>query len=113
MGYKLTLQRNIDNHVLSNPAKANDAPNLALARGPNMDDISLYVPHYTPSISSQKLMLGHIVSKTPTELSFIERSSYMKNKTTENDWTFEPGVGDGVDIPVYVLAGFLQKDQFI
>ena len=33
-------------------------------------------------------MLGHIVSKTATELSYIKRSSVMKDITTENIWTF-------------------------
>ena len=112
LGYKLTLQRKSDNHVLSDPAQANDAANLALARRVIIDDISLCVPHYTPSISNQKLMLGHIVSKTPTELTYSKRSSYMKDVTTENVWTFELGVGDGVDIPIHVIVGFMQKDQF-
>ena len=70
--YKLTLQRNSDNHVLSHPPGANDAANLLSAGRVNIDDISLYVPHYTPSISNHKVMIGHIVSKTPTELSYIK-----------------------------------------
>ena len=112
MGYKITLQRNSDNHVLSHPAQANDALNLALAGRVIIDDISLYVPHYTSSVSNQKLLLGDIVSKTPTESSFIKRSSYMKDVTTENNWTFALGVGDGIDIPIYVIVGFMQRDQF-
>ena len=89
MGSKITLQKNSDNHVLSHPPQANDAANLALAGAVIIDDIRLYVPQYTPSISNQKLVLGHIVSKTPTELSYIKRWSYMKNLTTDNDCTFE------------------------
>ena len=57
-------------------------------------------------------MLEHIVSKTPTELTYIKRSSYMKDVTTENNWTFELGVGDGIDIPIYLVVGFIQRDQF-
>ena len=68
MGYKLTLQRNSDNHVLGHRAGTN-AENLAIAGRVNIEDLSWYDPHYTLSISSQKLMLGHIVSKAPTELS--------------------------------------------
>ena len=110
LGYKLTLQRNNDNHVLGHPVQTNDAVNVALARRVIIDDIShvlghplqtngavnvaladrvfiddigLYVQHYIPSISNQKLMLGPIVSKTPTELSFTKRSSYRKDVTTE------------------------------
>ena len=85
MGYKLTLQRNSDNHVLSHPAQAIDAANLALAGRVIIDDISWFVPHYTPSISNHTLMLEHVVSKALIELSYIKRSSYMEDVTTENN----------------------------
>ena len=57
-------------------------------------------------------MLGHIVCKAATELTYIKRSSFMKDITTENIWTFELGVGDGFNIPIYVVVGFLQREQF-
>ena len=107
LGYKLTLQRNGDNHVLSHRAGAPNADNLVLAGKVIIEDLCWYVPHYTPSISNQKLVLGHIVSEAPTELSYSERSSYMKDVTTGKNWTFELGMGDGVDIPIYVIVGLL------
>ena len=112
MGYKFTLPRNSDNHVLSHPAQTNDAANLVLAGRVIIDGISWYVPHYTPSISNQNLMLSNITSKTPTELTYIKRSSYMKDVTTENNWTFELGVQGSLDVPTYVIVGFTQRDQF-
>ena len=112
MGYKLTLQRNSDNHVLSHPAQASYAANLALAGRVIIDDISWCVPHYTSRISNQKLMLSIIASKTPTELTIVKRSPYMKDVTTENNYTFELGVEDGTDVRIYVIVGFLQRDQF-
>ena len=108
---KLTLQRNSDNHILSHSA-GTKAENVALTGIVTIDDISWYVPHYTPNISNQKLMLGHIVCKAPTELSYIKRSSYMNDVTTENTWTCELGVGDGINQPIYVMVGFMQRDQF-
>ena len=36
----------------------------------------------------------------------------MKDVTTESNWTFELGVGDGIDILIYVIVGFMQRDQF-
>ena len=57
-------------------------------------------------------MLGHIESKAPTELSYIKRSSYLKDVTTENIRTFQSDVGDGIDIPIYVRVAFMQGDQF-
>ena len=57
-------------------------------------------------------MLGQIVSRTATELPYIEGSFYMKNVTIENNWTFELGVGDGIDKPFYIIVGFMQRDEF-
>ena len=88
LGYKLTSQKSSDNHVLSHPAGANGAANHALAGVVTIDDISLYVPQYTPIISNQRLMFGHFVCKAATELSYIQRSSNMKDVTTESKWTF-------------------------
>ena len=112
LGYKLTLQRTSDNHILSHPSQAKAAANLALPGTVIIDDISWYVPHYALSISNQKLLLSNIASKTPTELTYIKRSFCMKDVTTENNWTFELGVGDGIDIPICVIVGFMQRDQF-
>ena len=36
----------------------------------------------------------------------------MKDVTAEITWTFELGVGDGINIPIYVIVGFMQRDQF-
>ena len=74
-GYQSTKQRKSDNQVKSHPEQGTDAANVALAGRFIIDDISSYVPHYTPSISNQLLMLEHIVSKTPTELTYIKRHS--------------------------------------
>ena len=112
LGYKLTLQKNNDNHELSYPAQANDAINLALAGRVIIKDLSWYVVHYTRSISNQKFLWDYITSKDPTELAYIKRSSYMKDVTTENNWVFDLGEGDGIDLPIYVIVGFMQRDQF-
>ena len=97
---------------MSQRAGAADRKNLALAKRVVIEDIGLYVPHYPLNKSNQKLMLGHIVSKAATELSYFKTSSWMKNVTTEKKWTFELGVGDGIDIPICLTVGFIQKDQF-
>ena len=96
----MTLHWNSDNHLFSHPTVANDAANLVLAGTNILNDISLNVPHHTPSISNQKSIMGHIVSKRAMELSYIKRLSYMKDVTTENNSNFELGVRDVVDIPI-------------
>ena len=36
----------------------------------------------------------------------------MKGVTTENNRTFELVAGESVDVPIYVVVGFMQRDQF-
>ena len=84
------LQRNNDNHVLSRRAGATNADNVVLAGRVIMQDLSWYIPHYTPNIPNQKIMLGHIVSEAPNEISYKKRSSYVKNVTAENNWPTGP-----------------------
>ena len=36
----------------------------------------------------------------------------MKDVLTENNWTFELGVGDGSDISIHVIVAFKRRDQF-
>ena len=73
LGYKLTLKGNNENHVLSHPAGAIDAASLSLAERVIIDDLNWYVPHFTPNISNQKLMLGHIENRAATEITYFER----------------------------------------
>ena len=36
----------------------------------------------------------------------------MRGITTEKYWTFELGVADSIDVPIYVKVGLMQRDQF-
>ena len=57
-------------------------------------------------------MLEQIISKTATELSYVNWSSKMKDATTEKNWKFELGVGNRTDVPIYIIVGFMQSDRF-
>ena len=35
----------------------------------------------------------------------------MKVVTTESNWTFQLGVGDSNDFTIYVIVGFMRRDQ--
>ena len=54
LGYPSTLRKISDNHVLSHPAEAYDAANLALTGRVKTDDISWYVPPCTLNTSNLK-----------------------------------------------------------
>ena len=104
LGYKLTLTRNSDSSVLN---KA-DATTVGKVK---INAIEWYVPHYTPSVTQQNILMKQIVNKIPTELQYIEKSVFMKEVNTQNLWSFELGTQEGVNVPIYVIVGFQQQDR--
>ena len=54
-------------------------------------------------------MMDHTASRATTELSYNKGTSFMKNITAENNWTFGLLVGD---VLTYVAVGFMQKAHF-
>ena len=77
LGYKLTLTRNKDDAVID---KANGIADARI----RIDHIHWYVPHYIPSIQQQSTLSKQILSKTPTELRYVERSVFMKEVNNQN-----------------------------
>ena len=65
LDYKLSLTRNRDNAVL-NKGHAIDNAKVRI------NSIDWFVPHYTPSVSQQKILMNQIVKKMATELQSIE-----------------------------------------
>ena len=80
--YKLTITRNKDDAVLYKAAGIADARN-------KNDFIHWYVPHYTPSIQQQGILSKQFLSKTPTELRYMERSVFMKAVNTQSLLIFD------------------------
>ena len=104
LGYKLTLTRNKDDAVLDKVAGIADARI-------KIDHIHWYVPHYTPSISQQNILFNKIKIKTPTELSYVERSVFMKEVNNQNLWKFELGSQENMNVPIWIIIGFQQQDR--
>ena len=104
LGYKLTLTRNKDDAVID---KANG---IADARF-KIDHIHCYVPHYTPSIQQKSNLSKQILSKTPTELRYVERSVFMKEVNNQNVWNFEMGSHENMNVPIWIVIGFQQRDR--
>ena len=104
LGYKLTLTRNTDNAVLNKGNAANNAKIKIIA-------IEWYVPHYTPSMQQQSILSKQIISKTPTQIQYPERSVFMKEVNTQNFWTFELGTEESVNIPTWIFVVFQQNDR--
>ena len=74
------------------------------------NSIEWYVPHYIPLIPQQASISKQISRKHPTDLHYVERSVFMKEVKTQNLWSFELGTQERINIPVWVLITFQQRD---
>ena len=104
LGYKLTTTRDSDNAVL-NKAKATNNGKI------NINAIEWYVPLYTPSMQQEAILSKQILSKSPTQIHYPERSVFMKEVNTQNFWTFELGTQEGINIPTFIFVAFQQNDR--
>ena len=103
LGYKMTLTRRSDNAVLN---KANATNNAKI----KINSIDWYV-HYTPSLAQEKMLMGQIVNKKPTELRYVERSVFKKEVNNQNLGTFELGPQEGINVPIWIIVVFQQSDR--
>ena len=103
LGYTLTLKRNNNNDPIIRDNGV-DAAKI------NIKDISWHIPHYTPSMEIQQLVMDQILDKDPTELYYIERVVFRKDVNTNNNWTFELG-NSGESTPTFVIVGFQARNK--
>ena len=87
--------------------KAN-ATNIAKIK---IDAIEFYLPPYTPPIPQKSTISKHNTIKTPTELEYEERSVSMIEVNCQKFWTFELGTQEGINIPVWIIIEFQQKER--
>ena len=104
LGHKLTLTRKKDEGV------KDKAPGIADARI-KVDHIYWYVPPCTPSIQLRSLKSKQILSKTPTELRYVERSVFMKEVNNQNLWKFEVGSQESMNVSIWIIIVFQQRDR--
>ena len=104
LGYKLTLRRNKDQAVTD---KANG---FADARFKS-DQIGWWVPHYTPSLEQQIILMNQILKKVHTQLRYIERSVFMKEVNKQKLWNFELGAQETMDVPIWIIFGSHKQDR--
>ena len=55
--------------------------------------------------------MKHITKKTPTQFLYPEKSVFMKELKTQNFWTFELGVQEGINVPVWIYVVFQHSDR--
>ena len=103
LGYTLTLKRNTNNDPIIRD-------NGVDAAKTNIKDISWYIPHYTPSMENQQLVMDQILDKDPTEIFYTERTVFRKDGNTNNNWTFKLG-NSGESTPTFVIVGFQARNK--
>ena len=104
LGYKRTLTRASDNAVL------NETNATAIGKV-KINSIEWYVPNYTASLKEQGILMKQIADKIPTELQYVQKSAYMKEVNTKNLWSFELGTQKNVNVPIWIIAGFQQRER--
>ena len=102
--YRLTLTRNSDISVLNKKMQS-------IMPKCKINGTEWYIPHYTQSMEQRKIKNKQILSKVPTELQYVERSISMKKVNTRNFWTFELGTEEGINVPIWFIVGFQQRDR--
>ena len=55
--------------------------------------------------------MKQITDKILTELRYVERSVFMKEVNTQNLWSFELGTQEGVNVPIWIIVGFQQRER--
>ena len=83
---------------------------FADARNKN-DHIHWCITHYALSIPQQAALSQQILSKTHTELSYIERSVFMEEVYNQKLWNFEMGSQKSMNSPICKIKGFQQRDR--
>ena len=103
LGYTLTLKRNNNNDPIIRNNRV-DALKIVIK------DIGWHIPHYTPSLENQQIMMNQLLNKDPTELYYMERNIFRKDVNTDNNWTFDLG-NSGESTPTFVIVGFQTRDK--
>ena len=104
LGCKLTPTRNEDVDVLDKAVGIADA-------GIKIDHFHWFMLHYTLSIQQQGILSKQILSKTPTEFRYIERSVFMKEVNNQNLWTFELGSQESLNDRIWIIIGFQDRQD--
>ena len=109
MGCNLSLKRNNNNDAIIRTAAADEAKIV-------IRDIGWYIPHFTPSLENQQIIMDQLLNKDPTELFYTERTVFRKDVNTNNNWSFELGMATGASQssglpPTYVIVGFQNRNK--
>ena len=104
LGYNVIPTRKSDNGVLNKGNVINNAKTKVIS-------IHWYVPHYTPSLAQQNVLMNQITKQMAKELQFSERSVFMKQVNTQTLWDFELGSQEGVNVFIWIFVIFQRSHR--
>ena len=55
--------------------------------------------------------MKQITDKIPTERRYVERSVFLKEVDTQNLWSFELGTHENMNVPIWIVVRFQQRDR--
>ena len=98
------MTRNSDNAVLTKKNATNNDKT-------KINAIEWYVPHYTPSLEQQNLLLNQILKKMATQHEYPERSVFLKEVNSQNFWTFKLGAQERINVLIWIYVIFQQNNR--
>ena len=75
-----------------------------------IDHIRWHVHLYTPSIPQPGTLSKQVLSRTPMQLRYIERSVFMKEVNNQNLWNFVLGSQKSMNLPIWIVIRFQHRD---
>ena len=76
----------------------------------NEKDFKGYIPYCSPIIAHQKLPREHVVSRAPTQLSYIETSASVKEVDAWKNWLWNKRVKRAFDLHFCVILVVEKRD---
>ena len=103
MGYTLTLKQKDNNDPVIRDNGTDAAKRV-------IKDIRRYIPHFTPSLQNQQIVMYQLLNKDPTELYYMERIVFRKDVNTNHNWTSDLE-NCGESTPTFVIVGFQARNK--
>ena len=90
-----------------------DAADVDFKGRVNVYDRSWLVPQYNPFMTQDAMVLKHILSEAPRQLSYFEISVIFEEITTVNKWTIELEVKSRCNVLIPILVDLQERNQLM
>ena len=103
--YNLILKRDINSNAIYRTTVESEAKiAIRIFAG--------YVEKITPTLDNQQSVADQMLSKTPTELYYEERTVFRKRFKNAGTWELQLGIESGKNILSFVIIACMENDKF-